>query len=282
MPMKPAGIALLKRTRDYVAVDQPTPPAKRKKEEPRTTEAKQLPAAVPPPAQKDEAGSRALPAGLSSRGSEAQPQEKAITVAKPAPEAPALSSPAEVPKAPESPALSAATASPVLTLAPSPPPSNMPSGHDSSAVPGVLEEALVAWSQAVVASEEGRQVAGLATADPDAAVKDAKAAEERCHTTEAKLKNLRDKQAAQARQLEVQEEELKAREAAVADRDTKLEQAAREQATERGRLEKLKEEVEAEKAQLEARKKLLAEAEEAAATRRATFDSLEMRSRKAL
>jgi hypothetical protein len=134
----------------------------------------------------------------------------------------------------------------------------------------------------MTASEEGEKAAGLAAATRDAAMKDAKAAEERCRATEAKLSTLHDEQAAEARQRKVQEEELKAQKAAVADRDAELERAAREQATERGRLEKLKEEVEAEKAQLETREKLLAKDEEAAAAGRAAFDSLEQRSRKAL
>nr|XP_020195989.1 uncharacterized protein LOC109781799 [Aegilops tauschii subsp. strangulata] len=298
MTMKPAGIALLKRTRDYVAVHQPMPVAKKKREEARTTVAKQLATDAPHPAQKDE--------------------EKAIPAARPALEAPDLSSPDEVLEASEPLALSAASASPVLTLGPSPPPSITPQVRDSSAAPGVLEEALsvldqlrgdlqgpdrrrasgrlqhilgwlradasvrAAWDQAVAALEEGQQVVGLAAAARDMAEKDAKAAKEHCHAAEAELKSLRDKQATQARQLEMQEEKLKAREAAVADHDTELEQAAREQATERGCLVKLKEEVEAEKAQLQARKKLLAEAEEAANARHAAFDSLKKRSRKAL
>ena len=90
------------------------------------------------------------------------------------------------------------------------------------------------------------------------ALKDAKAAKERCQVAEAELETLRNERAIEARQREVWEEKLKAREDTVAGRDTELEQSAREQAAERGRLEKLKEEVEAEKARLEAKAKVLA------------------------
>ena len=61
---------------------------------------------------------------------------------------------------------------------------------------------------------------------------------------EAELKALRHEQAARTRQLDEQEQKLKAREAALTDRDAELEQAAQEQAMERSHLEKLKEEVE--------------------------------------
>ena len=67
----------------------------------------------------------------------------------------------------------------------------------------------------MAASEEGDQVAGLATAD-DALLKDAKAIGEHCRAAEAELKSLRGGQAAEARWLEVWEEEPKARETAVA------------------------------------------------------------------
>nr|XP_020172992.1 translation initiation factor IF-2-like [Aegilops tauschii subsp. strangulata] len=291
--------------------NEPTPAANKKKREgARATEAKQLAAAVPPLAQKDGVGSRAPTDGSSSRGSEAHPREEAISAARPAPEAPALGSPAEVLKSSEPPALSAAATSPIMALAPFPPSSITPPNRGPSAAPDALEEALsalnqlrddlhgadrrlasgrlelisgwlradtsgrAAWRQAVAASEESGQAASLATAARDMAMKDAEAAEERCRVAEAELKTLRDRQAAEARRREAREEELKALEAAVADRDTKLEQAAQKQAAERGRLEKLKEEVEVEKAQLEAKAKFLAEG-------RAAFDSLEQRSCKA-
>ena len=54
-------------------------------------------------------------------------------------------------------------------------------------------------------------MADLAVAARDVALKEGKVAEERCHAVEAELKTLHDQQATQARQLEVQEEELKAR-----------------------------------------------------------------------
>ena len=83
-------------------------------------------------------------------------------------------------------------------------------------------------------------MAGLATTARDVALKDAKAAEERCRAAKAELKTLRDKQATRTRQLEEQVEKLKAREATVADRDVEQELVTREQASKRGRLDKLK------------------------------------------
>ena len=80
-----------------------------------------------------------------------------------------------------------------------------------------------AWPQAVAASEERKQAAGLAAAARDVAVKDA---EERRRVAEAEMKTLYDRQAAEARQREAREEKLKAREAAVTDHDTELEQVA--------------------------------------------------------
>ena len=49
-----------------------------------------------------------------------------------------------------------------------------------------------AWVQAMVASEEGQRVAGLAMVACDMAVKDAKAAEEHCHAAEAELRTLQE------------------------------------------------------------------------------------------
>nr|XP_020170310.1 neuromodulin-like [Aegilops tauschii subsp. strangulata] len=190
------------------------PVVKKKKETAGSTEAQKLAAAAPPQAQKDEDGLCAPTAGSSSRGSGARPREDAISVTKPAPEAPALSSPAEVPKAPEPPASSAAATSPILT------PCAVSSPVHHAAGPA-------AWSQAVAASEEGKQAAGLAAVAPDLAVKDAEAAEERCRVAEAGLKTLCDQQVAEARQCEVRDEEMKAQEAAVADRDAELEQRPR-------------------------------------------------------
>ena len=126
----------------------------------------------------------------------------------------------------------------------------------------------VAWSHALAASEEGKQVVGLAAATRDMALKDDEAAKERCRMAEAELETLRNERAAEARQREAWEEKLKAREDAVAGRDTELEQLARVQAAERDRLEKLKEEVEAEKAQLEAKGKVISKD-------RVAFNSLE-------
>nr|XP_020165579.1 uncharacterized protein LOC109751084 [Aegilops tauschii subsp. strangulata] len=131
------------------------------------------------------------------------------------------------------------------------------------------------WSQAVAASEEGKQAADLAVAAREVALKDAEAAKEHCRVVEAELETLRNERAVEARQREAWEGKLKAREDAVAGCDTELEQSTRAQAMERGRLENLKEEVEAEKAQLKAKAKVLAEERDA-------FNSLELRSRKAL
>ena len=131
-----------------------------------------------------------------------------------------------------------------------------------------------AWSHAMVGSEEGKQVAGLAAAAHDMALEDAKAAKERCRVSEAELETLRNEHATEACQCKVREE-LKAREDVVDGPDIELEQSAREQATERDRLDKLKKEVEEEKVRLEAKAKILA-------SDRVAFDSLEERSRKAL
>ena len=85
-----------------------------------------------------------------------------------------------------------------------------------------------AWSQALAASKEGKQVACLATAARDVSLKDAEAAKERYRVAEAELETLCNKRAAEARQREVREEELKAREDAITGHDTELEQSAQE------------------------------------------------------
>nr|XP_020177288.1 proline-rich protein 27-like [Aegilops tauschii subsp. strangulata] len=156
-PAKTTGMVFLKRVRDYAAVDhilmppfgmaRPTHVVKKKKEAAVVPIAQQPAAAAPPLAQKDGDGPRASVAGLSSQDLEAQPQEKVVSVVKPAPEAPALSSPTEVPNAQEPPGPSAAAN--LLTLAPVlPPPTSITLlGRGSSASPGALEESLSALTQ---------------------------------------------------------------------------------------------------------------------------------------
>ena len=80
-----------------------------------------------------------------------------------------------------------------------------------------------AWSQAVAASKEGKQATGLAAAARNVALKDVEAAKERCQVAAAELEALRNERAIEARQREVWEEKLKAREDVVAGHDTKLE-----------------------------------------------------------
>nr|XP_020156656.1 microtubule cross-linking factor 1-like [Aegilops tauschii subsp. strangulata] len=290
-PAKPSGLVLQKRPREYAGVDQPTSAAKKKKEV-RASSETQLPAvAVPPPARKGSNGSRASAAGSSSRDLEARPQEKVISTARPAPEAPAPRSPAEITKAQEPPNLSTAD---LKALEPTPPLPIVPLGRGPPASPDALEDALSALTQlrvnlqsadrrlasgrlelAVAASEEGKQAADLATVAREDASKDTEAAKERCRVAQAELETLRNERATKVRQHEVREEKLKAREDAVTGRDTELEQSSRAQAAERNRLEKLKKEVEREKALLEAKANTLA-------IDRAAFDSLEERSRKVL
>ena len=54
-------------------------------------------------------------------------------------------------------------------------------------------------SQAVASSEKEKQSAANAAADREAALKDAKAARDRCQELEDELKDLRDKRAEEAR-----------------------------------------------------------------------------------
>ena len=82
-------------------------------------------------------------------------------------------------------------------------------------------------------------MARVVDVERDLAHKEAKDAQEWCHTVEAGLKAL---QAAQASQLQEREEKMKAQEAAVVSRDAELKQVAWEQAMEHDRLKRLKEE----------------------------------------
>ena len=65
-------------------------------------------------------------------------------------------------------------------------------------------------------------MAGVAAVGRDLAQKEAKDTQERCRIVEAELKALQDQQDAQASQLQVQEEKLKAQEAAVVSCNTEL------------------------------------------------------------
>nr|XP_020165338.1 translation initiation factor IF-2-like [Aegilops tauschii subsp. strangulata] len=272
-------------------MDQPTLAMKKKEEAVATPGAQQPAAAAPPLVRKDGGGSRASAAGSSSRDSEARPQEKEISMAKPAPEVPAPSSPAGAPKAQEPPASSAAANLQALaSVLPPPPLPATPLGRDPSASPDALEEALPVLTQlwddlqgadSCLASGRLELISGWLQSDAsavaarDTALKDAESAKERRWVVEAELEKPRNERAAETRQREAWEEKMKAREDAVAGRDTELEQSARAQAAERSRLEELEKKVGAEKAQLEAKAKVLAEDCVA-------FKSLELRSREAL
>ena len=67
----------------------------------------------------------------------------------------------------------------------------------------------------------------------EAALKDAKAARDRCRVLEDELKSLRDQYAEETRGRQAKEEEMRAREDAVRDRDAELGELAKAQAAER-------------------------------------------------
>nr|XP_020146854.1 troponin T, slow skeletal muscle-like [Aegilops tauschii subsp. strangulata] len=205
-----------------------------------------------------------------------------------APEVPMPDAAAEVPKAQEPPVSRA-----VVPLPPPPPAPPVPGSSASSDVldralsevvqlredlqgtdslirlqPGRLElvsgwlhsdaSVRAALRQTAAASEEEKQAATQAAAAREAALKDAAAAQD-CCKVEAELKDLRDKQAEEARGRRAEEEKMKAREDAVRDRDTELTRLAEEQTTERGRLETLEQKLSAERAELDAKAKALEE-----------------------
>nr|XP_020172660.1 protein diaphanous homolog 1-like [Aegilops tauschii subsp. strangulata] len=240
------GSVLLKRPRDYAVVDQPTLAAKKKREGAAAPSGTQQPGtAAPPPAQKGGNIPCTSPARPSSRGLEDHPHEKSTSAARPAPEAPVLSSPAEAPQAPEPPASSAAINSEILVMT-LPPPSIIPLAHDPSTSPDALEKALSAltrpwddlqgadrrlvagrlelisgWlhsyasvrtvlSHAVAAFEEDKQAADQAAAPREAALKDAEAAKEHWRAAEVELENLRKECAAEAHDRKAEEEKMKA------------------------------------------------------------------------
>nr|XP_020154924.1 MAP7 domain-containing protein 1-like [Aegilops tauschii subsp. strangulata] len=270
-------------------MDQTVLAVKKKKEGASVPAGTQQPAAAAPPsAGKGGDGARASLARSSSRGPDDRPQEKATSIAKPAPEAPAPCQPVEVPNAQEPPASSSAATNPqALAMMLTHPTLTMPMSIDPSASPDALEyvfsvltrlrddlqgpdcrlvsgrlELASGWvrsdtsvraalRQAVSASKEGERAAGLAAAARDAAQKEADAAKKRCRQLEAELEIMRAERAAEARARKAEEEKMKAREDAVDGRDAELEQSARAQAAECSRLEKVEKKVEAEKAQLE-------------------------------
>nr|XP_020165581.1 brain acid soluble protein 1-like [Aegilops tauschii subsp. strangulata] len=145
---RPPDSVLLKGPQEYVAVDQSTLAAKKKREGEAAPSMTQQPGlAAPPPAQKGGNSPCASPARSFLRGPEDQPHEKATSTAKPASEAPALNSLAEVPQAQELPAsFSAAINSQILATMLHPPPVS-PLARDPSASPDALEEALSALTR---------------------------------------------------------------------------------------------------------------------------------------
>ena len=76
-----------------------------------------------------------------------------------------------------------------------------------------------ALGQAAAASEKEKQGAANASADREAALKDAKAARDHCQVLEGELQSLRDKYAEEVCCRQAKEEEMKAREEAVKYRD---------------------------------------------------------------
>ena len=89
-----------------------------------------------------------------------------------------------------------------------------------------------ALGQAAAASEKEKQSATNAAVDCEMALKDAKAARDRCQVLEDELQSLRDKHAEEARGCLGKEEEVKAREDAVKNRDAELAELGKAQAAE--------------------------------------------------
>ena len=82
-----------------------------------------------------------------------------------------------------------------------------------------------------------KRSAADAVADHEAALKDSKAAHDRCQALEDELQGLRDKHAEEARCREAKEEEVKAREDAVKNHDAELAELEKTEAAERSQLE---------------------------------------------
>ena len=130
-------------------------------------------------------------------------------------------------------------------------------------------------SQAAAAAEKEKQSAADAAADRETALKDAKAARDRCQVLEGELQSLRDQHAEEARGRLAKEEEVNAREDTVKNRDAELAELGKTQAAERNRLEELERKVKAKEADLDAKARVLGKD-------RMAFADLEERSRKAL
>ena len=97
--------------------------------------------------------------------------------------------------------------------------------HSDAAVRATL-------NQAATAFEEEKRATAQAAADREAALKDAKAASDRCRVLENKLKSLCDERTEEVCGRQAKEEEMKAREDAIKDRDTELGELAKVQAAE--------------------------------------------------
>nr|XP_040249523.1 translation initiation factor IF-2-like [Aegilops tauschii subsp. strangulata] len=243
-------------------VDQPTPAAKKRKEEAVVPLGTKPPAPAASPSV-EKGTTHVSPARSSSRGLGENPLEEPAPVAPLAPEAPVSGSAVEVSKAQEPPVSQA------MVTVPSHPPPAAPLIPGPSASPIVLERALLemtqlredlqgadpllvagrlelvsgwlhsdmsvraALSRATATSEKEKQAAAQAAAACEAALKDVKATEDRCRALEAELKTLRNEHAEEARCCKAEEEKMKAREDVVKGRDTELEQSAKAQAAER-------------------------------------------------
>ena len=106
-------------------------------------------------------------------------------------------------------------------------------------------------SQAVAASEEGKQATSQAMAARDEALKDASTAKGHYNMLEGELQGLRDELAKEIRDHQVKEEEMKSREAAVKQRDAEL-------SADRDRLKTLEQALKMERVELDAEAKVLA------------------------
>lgn len=151
-----------------------------------------------------------------------------------------------------------------------------------------------AQARAEAAITESKEEAVGAKAARKSALTEAGVATKRCEEAEASLKELLDEWAAQAQQLQLREDDLKARKAKLANHDSELVKVVAEQATECGRLETLQRGVtEAQQVyakhvseantNLDAReKKIQADTDAKAAADYAAFSSLELRAHQAL
>nr|XP_020175120.1 vegetative cell wall protein gp1-like [Aegilops tauschii subsp. strangulata] len=137
-----SGFKLSKRRVDYTAVDQPTPAAKKRKEEAVVLLGTNPPTpAASSSVEKVSVGAHVSPAQSPSQGLGKDPREESAPVAPLAPESPVSGSAVEVSKAQEPPVSQA-----VVTI-PSPPPPAAPLIPVPSASPDVLERALLEMAQ---------------------------------------------------------------------------------------------------------------------------------------